>query len=688
MPLSRRGHINDENVLGKRDDNYRPSGNDSNNQTWHAPRKSRIFFGLLAVVFLYLFFKNLPEGLTPARERYDPRLPGGFDARVTTRPYPPPTRPKDAGKNEPSFLPPRPSLKVSDLYYDGPIKFYYLANSLNAALSGADSRRNVLFAAANLKSVANILPIACDMALQERNVVHFAVMGRENVGIQEINQANGVTPDSCPISWHDARPDHSQFSTDARMESSGRVSLGHLQAFVRPQIVITDSHEGEDRYFTNSIVEKTNEFRLPLLEVPSATADSLNWLSKLDTSSLEAWTGFQMHILVQVPSDSAGSLIRLLRSLQSADFFGRSYPRLTIELPPKLDSAAKIFLDNFQWPPKANIANSLLTIRHRVDNTHLAPSQVSHRMAESFYPNSPHSHLLILSPQAELSPLFYHALTFSLLEYKYSSKAPNTAFNLFGISLVPTATQLDGKTPLQFETLNGDLPTPFFRIGAPLANAALYFADKWTEFHSFLSNLETINHGLEHATPEPKLVAETQPAWLEHMLQLARLRGYTMLYPSAPEGGKSDQPASGLATLHTDLYQPPEEFEKHRPNTDKKAETPQKLSDILTFTFPAPPSVPAEAPLTTSSSLLPHLFHSYAQRLDTNCTYCLPSLGKTPMYAFDGARTSEAAVHNSAVAYRREFGVRFGGCKSVEEYEKRAEEAVWEAGSADDLFCL
>ena len=88
--------------------------------------------------------------------------------------------------------------------YNGPIRFMNLAESLR---SPADleipvaTSHNVLFAAGSLKSAAILLPIACQMGAELRSYVHFALMSRSEMEMDELRQVNGVD-DSCHIKFH------------------------------------------------------------------------------------------------------------------------------------------------------------------------------------------------------------------------------------------------------------------------------------------------------------------------------------------------------------------------------------------------------------------------------------------------------------------------------------------------------
>jgi hypothetical protein len=125
-----------------------------------------------------------------------------------------------------------------------------------------------------------------------------------------------------------------------------------------------------------------------------------------------AWNKVTVDILIQALPGASGSLIRLLKSLSAADFTACSIPHLTIELPHDVDGPTTRYLEKFQWPP-AHIDNPSnvrqLTLRHRIPTSRMTEEESSVRFLESFWPADPvNSHVLVLSPQTELSPRFYH----------------------------------------------------------------------------------------------------------------------------------------------------------------------------------------------------------------------------------------------------------------------------------------
>ena len=186
--------------LGKKDDDHRPQTKSaSSSSSWNtrkvspAFRKRRIVYGICALIFIYVFVKNIPDDLGPSPRGFSPRLnqDGQLPQGIADPPARKPKRPATPSEAE-------------EHYHDGPIKFYKLASSLHsvARLGGQNEyNKNVLFAASSLKSASEIIPLACEMARWDRNDVHFAIMGRDDMEIQEIKSINGAV-DDCNVHWH------------------------------------------------------------------------------------------------------------------------------------------------------------------------------------------------------------------------------------------------------------------------------------------------------------------------------------------------------------------------------------------------------------------------------------------------------------------------------------------------------
>ncbi|KAJ4414477.1 hypothetical protein N0V85_003128 [Neurospora sp. IMI 360204] len=587
--------------LGKKDDDHkRTKIPPVRSLQWNAaripPRKTlkRLAIALTVAIFVYLFIHNIPTD-NPIRDHRHPvyhpvpaQRPSnapGVPKLNPDRPWKPPTKPETV-KQKPKPVPEVDLKPVSEAGYNGPITFPNLAVSLQAIYETqgtSPTNKNILFVASSLKSAAKLLPMACQMGTELRNYVHFALMGRSDIDIEELQTINGIDQ-SCQIIFHDARLDKSTESTKTRLSKGISRAFHHIQTYMHPQAVLVDASGEEEEYFLLAARAQASEEGFPLIELPEGAQKRLAWMTKLDSASLAAWNKVNVEILVYASLGTSGSLIRLLKSLSAADFTACAVPHLTIELSHDIDAATTQFLQNFQWPPSRAYNPThvrQLTLRHRIPRNSLTEEESSVRFLESFWPANQHSHVLVLSPNTELSPRFYHYLKYALLEYSYSVPATMQQWDsrLLGISLeLPSTHPGDALKPFsppsapkkattaqqkqQQKKTPTENNTPFL-WQAPGSNAILYNGQKWTELNKLVSkSLEFVHQQQQAATTSSnpalaffaqKQISKHYPSWLEHALRLARARGYFTLYPSP-------QTARNLATVHNELYRAPEEY--------------------------------------------------------------------------------------------------------------------------------
>ncbi|EEQ84848.1 hypothetical protein RJZ56_002410 [Blastomyces dermatitidis] len=699
MSGPRRGYIGDEELGKKFDDDrarkstqFKPRSGIS---SWKFPRRRRILLAFIGIFILYLLFKAIPpSNLTPATKP--------FHALNNGRPQPDdPDQQKSDGSSISSETPPEPPPDTTDKIlrdgsrsYSGPIKFYSLAKSLYTVpgFEFLGRPKAVVFAAADLQALSDLLPLACEMARQKLNHVHFAVMGRNDVSVQGIRMVNGVDAEECPLLWHDARPDYAPQSTDARMESSVIAGLSRINNVFRPSVVITHSYKREEDFLWKGVKVKAGRMGLPHISLP-ARASNFMWLSKLDSGSLGAWNKVDLQILVQAPPASSGSLTRLLRSLQRADYFGDA-PGLTIELPHNVDPPLLEHLKSFKWPP--NSAHNHVTLRRRIQPGSITPQEATLRTVDSVYPKDPaYSHVLVLSAQADLAPSYYHYLKYAILKYKYSVSTEEPLRSLLGISLelpsaAPTVDDEPFTPPTESDRIDilqdPEKEIPVFLWQAPNSNAALYFGDKWVEFQSFLSNRLGAARGPD-PKKHPNLISNKFPSWMEYMLELIRARGYYLLYPSFPATTTAH---TVLATIHNDLYRLPEEYASDPQTSNPTFKKPEKTDDDHLVSGPdqlliggsssmeAPPQEvdlgSIEKPLATSPSIstLLNLFPAGLPK-EISPVHVLPYSRKD---------TSSPDLVERTQAYLKEFRERIGRCDAHAQQPQAVEDM-----KADDLFC-
>jgi hypothetical protein len=655
--------------LGKKDDDHRfMPARRSNWSIWNHTfrwRRRRLLLVLAGLGLVYMVLRGL-GGLVDGDGRRYPL--GGHEY--------------DVDPTEPTGAPSNTRLDTTTNHnFDGRIRFYRLANSLHKSSSYTKgyekTNRNVLFAMSSLKSVSTLLPMICEMSKWSRNHVHAAMMGRETIPLNDLLEINGVDKEECLVNWHDARPDYAEYSSDARAQSAVAGAMSHIHSILHPQAVITDDSMSEDAFFVRGMRAKTLELEMALIEVSRDKWENLLWMTRLDAGSLRNWHAPTVDILIQVPSESS-SVLRLLKSIKDADYDGLKPPRIILELPAQLDVSVKRYIENFKWPlhPANPLEAGGLVVRRRIMNHRTTSEEAATRFLELFYPTSTSkSHVLLLSPQAQLSPLYYHHVQYALLEYKFSSFGQEDSSHLLGISLELPSVLLDGETKLvpptlddisakRFAKLYPKTETAPFLWQAPNSHAALYFGDKWAELHSFLSNRIVKHQTSPKTSRRAKLVSETLPAWTEYMLEFMRARSYTLLYPA--------KLSEAFVTIHNELYYAPEEFTQ----TTNEAEVLPELANepFLRAETPSQPPKNSEPTIIPASKPL-HL----ALPFDGD----LPEIPHLPHLLYDGSIVGMKNMSQTALEYANKFREEIGGCTMPKDKHRRVV-----PGDARDLFCF
>jgi len=667
--------------LGKKDDDHKPRST-SRMPVW-APRNTplrwrrrRILLAVLALYLLCVLVKHTPALADWSNQRTTTDYGNAFLTNYGYN-YEPASLTEPTGP-PPGMRAPRPG-EPTPHAFDGQFKFYRLAASLHGASHTNGYRevnRNVLFAVSSLQSASTLLPMVCEMARWSRNYVHAAFVGREDVELDQILAINGIDKIKCPAIWHDARPDFTEYSSDDRAESSVRSALTHIHSFLHPQVVIIDDASSEDDFFIRAVHAKMKAFNMPIIQIPTDKVDTMMWLTRLDAGSLKQWNHPTVDILIQVPPGSS-SVSSLLRSIKNADYSGLNLPHITIELPAEIDESVESYLDTFKWPPTGH--QNHITTRRRIGSQRATQEESAIRFLELYYPSSlTNSHLLLLSPQAELSSQYYQYLMYTLLEYKYSLFGGDDAANVMGVTLELPPVLLDGKSKLtppktadmhseRYTELFAETNSVPFLWQAPNSHATLFFGDKWAELHSFLSN-RVAKHS--KAPQRRKLVSETLPSWVEYMLEFMRARGYALLYPGATS-------RDALVTIHDELYRSPEEFSLPPPRAvkgDQSATPKVPYEAFLRGEAPAPAPKMREAHVVSKSRPL-HLLLPFNGDL--------PEIPHLPYLLHKGEAIPHSNVSITASIYADKYREVIGGCKTFE-----GKHRIVVPGTARDLFCF
>ncbi|KAI8624562.1 hypothetical protein F5Y19DRAFT_490941 [Xylariaceae sp. FL1651] len=664
--------------LGKKDDDHKTVKNvgQRRSPSWQAarvpPRRSLKRFGLVFVVaaFVYLFVTNIPVLGPNDRMRRPAYPPSTFPDGLLKKPPPgpPPFPPLEQSPHPPDpFVHSQPStVNVVERNFNGPLRFLELPASLLAiseTRGGQLVNRNVLFAASSLRSAATLLPMACQMGTELKSYVHFALLGRSGISLEQLWEINGIDR-SCAIIFHDARPNYAEISTDERLEHAALRGFYNINVYMHPQAIIVDGSSDEEGFFARAVRQHVKVSRTTLIELPRKAAKALAWVTKVDSASLRMWDKINIDILIQASPGSLGSLKRLLRSLSAADYTSSAIPHITIELPHNIDTPTKRFLETFTWPPPHmyNPTNAqYLSLRHRIHQQRLTEEETSTRFLESFWPARPQeSHILVLSPHAEVSSQFF------------SCNSHHWDRHLFGISLEQPLLTPNGKqtfSPPLFhdpDTLdghNGGISNPFL-WQAPTSNAVLFLGERWMELHDFISRMIRANKNLNAVPPllSEKVVSRQHPSWLEHALRLARARGHWFLYP-----GK--ELAQHLAAVHGELYNIPEEY---------ASEESPKVSLLDDASDEENESIKQKVRSGSEIQLSPI---SLLDSLPSNGN--LWPLSALSIAAWDGTEVNLQDFRNRANDFELKFKSAVGGC----DVESGKGQKNYEPTLAQDLFC-
>ncbi|KAG5939139.1 hypothetical protein E4U60_000999 [Claviceps pazoutovae] len=556
--------------------------------------------------------------------------------------------------------------------YDGPVHFPALQSTLRAtSAAGGASRKNnnVLFAAASLKSASTLLPMACEMAMERQNLVHFAFLGVADVSVEDLLEINGIDKD-CRLMTHDARPDHFESSTEPRTRTAVKEALLSINARMHPQAVIVDSTTAEEEYFLGPARDQILSTSAALIELPERPRKSLAWMSKLDARALSAWNKVRVDILIHATPTKTANLKRLLRSIARADLAGIHTPHITVELPHTIEPLMEKFLNGFQWPhptSRARQQSSMISLRRRITRQPLDEEDSSVRFVESFWPTDPlKSHVLVLSPHTEITPQFFQYVKYSLLHQLHSKVALLEDYDtsLMGLSFSIPRTLADGSTAFSPPTPQGGKKgasgQTAFLWQRPNSEAMLFTGEKWIELHHFISRT-LYQKKMTSSSSSPAVLTEgttgkMYPAWLDYVFQLSRLRGYYTLYPSKAT-------AEAILGAHSDMPDPPEEYEKDAEATaaqKSSVDNPQHDSSTGSFDLASPVDM-----LET----LPE--EGYLQ---------LPV--EVPLLSWDGTLTTQKSLAGKAQDYAALFRREVGGC-SAKEKQSVATRRV----DASDLFC-
>lgn len=538
---------------------------------------------------------------------------------------------------------PEPSAAAPTEEYDGPIRYFQLSQTLRPFTRMPPSQTAVLFAFAGPGAASHVVTAACAMAAQKRTVVHIASMGRETVDLDTVLKVNGILADDCPVYMHDAQIDFALQSSQYRLQKGVEGALGHLHRMLWLQAVFFDDSRREHDYLRSGVLKAASTIGVTSIPVPAQDA----WMLSLDAHSLREWHQLQINIVIQAQPETAGSLLRLLRSIQNADYGGLSRPRVIVELPARTDVAVLRHLSTFAWPPKSRPGESKLFIRRRISDQPLTPALAALQAMESYFPATASSHVLVLAPEVELNSKFYQLLVLLILEYRHSARA----------MLFPT---MMGISLLAAEHTDTDTAIIKFRQHLD-GRADLFFGDKYGELQEFLSMRLAADSSLSKAIDSSANTGKVDTLWTRPAIEWMRSQGFCMLQ-TAPVNGSSP-----LAIIHQDL--PP--FHEQVADAEAQAEIGLDLTSqgdvLLAQTRSANPDRERQLSRASVASFLgPDMWLAGADNI--------------LMYDYDDRPIRRSEIIAQTKAYGRRFASAIGGCSD-------AAASNYQPGNIQSLFC-
>lgn len=212
---------------------------------------------------------------------------------------------------------------------------------------------------------------------------------------------------------------HSTTNEGANAEA---VSFWLASLEIPASLVIYGISETEDN--SEAEMREARQLGSLVIAIPQADLSLCDWIASLslqelrgkylnyyrcDRCSIYPITGWYLPDIeiVVVTDDRPHSLTRLLRSLNTARYYGDT-PKLRINMEQSADVETRQIVNDFEWP------FGPVFVHHRVIHAGLLTSIV-----ESWYPHTNDTYGVILEDDVEVLPLFYAWIKMSLLRYRY-----------------------------------------------------------------------------------------------------------------------------------------------------------------------------------------------------------------------------------------------------------------------------
>lgn len=255
--------------------------------------------------------------------------------------------------------------------------------------------------------------------------------------------------------------------------------------------------------------------------------------------------------IIMITNDRAESCRRLYNSLRNAHYYGKN-----VDLDVKIEATADdltlssvISWTNGSSPYAWQHGHSGATFRFR-------QAGLITNIVEAWWPTNNNEYGFFFEDDIEASPYYFAWAKWAILMYRYGPDSlGEAARNVYGISLIQQKTsELDRKTgrilwdaTSHLENSRYDPISPYLSQ-VPSSWGAVFFPQIWREFHDFIQIRDNEDFIPKHRKMiKPSVVSDDwQGSWKRFLIELAFLRGYSMLYPNYRD-------FTSLSTNHVEL---------------------------------------------------------------------------------------------------------------------------------------
>lgn len=299
-------------------------------------------------------------------------------------------------------------------------------------------------------------------------------------------------------------------------------SIKGLVKIHNPSLIVTVADADVNVKNALKMAADGSQNKTVLALLPRGSISKVLWMADLRSTALPNWNKMRVSVNI-ITQNRAGSLQRLLRSLENAFYLGDEIP-ISFNMDSKVDNQTLNLVGSFNW------AHGPKTIRRRIIQGGLIRA-----VSESWYPSSDDDFGLLLEDDIEVSPYYYLWIKYALMAYHYDPQV--SIPQLSSISLyTPRLVEVVKERPKWnatdfFKQVHPNIP---YLHQLPCSWGAVFFPKHWREFYAYMNTRFT-----ENAKENPVQIPRSrtngwQASWKKFLIDMMYLRGYVSLYPNFP----------------------------------------------------------------------------------------------------------------------------------------------------------